>query len=117
MAVLMMATTALSEKKAGPSYTDYNMFFGTEKFNVRLWESGSCYETLSSWQGSGELEEGSNPDKHSTYADPLFINPGGDCPDDYRLDKTSPARGAGKSRQDIGAYPFGDAKENIGFNP
>lgn len=99
-----------------PDYMDYNIYYVTQKFSIRVYEPNTAYyTTLSSWQASGELVGGANPDVHSVYVDPGLVNPGGMTPDDYRLTKTSPARGTGRNQQDIGAYPLGDGQTLIGY--
>jgi hypothetical protein len=101
-----------------PDYMDYNIYYDTQKFYIRVYEANTTYyTTFALWQASGELVDGSNPDVHSVYANPGLVNPGGMTPDDYRLTKTSPAKGTGRNQQDIGAYPLGDAQAPIGYHP
>jgi hypothetical protein len=67
---------ALIEAKKGTS--DYNLFFGMQTF-VR---GGTTYSSLASYQAK------SGQDGHSTFADPLFLDPAGH---DYHLSGSSPA--------------------------
>jgi len=98
-----------------PDYMDYNVYFGTQKFLIRVYESNTAsYSSLSSWQTSRELANGGTPDVHSIYANPGFVSPGGMTPDDYKLTGASLCRGAGKNGQDIGVYPLGPGQTLIG---
>jgi hypothetical protein len=101
-----------------PDYMDYNIYHDTQKFLIRVYEANtSYYTTLSSWQASGELVNGGNPDVHSVYANPQFVNAGGMTPDDYKLTATSPGNGTGRNGQNIGAFPLGNSQTQVGYLP
>ncbi len=96
----------------GPTYMDYNCYYEDSSLTFIVGGSRS-YSSLSSWQNSHELEGGGNPDTHSFYANPLFINAGGTTPADYKLQASSPCRNAGRDGVTMGAYITGN--EVIGY--
>ncbi len=101
-----------------PTYSSYNSFYNGQTFVVRDYEpTAKVYSSLVMWRTSGELVGGGNPDINSIYADPKFLNPGGNYPKDYRLQADSPCRNAGKDRKDIGVWPNGDDGTIIGYAP
>ncbi len=63
------------------------------------------YNSLESWQLSGELEEGGNPGTGSLASDPVFLNASKNMNqlDDFRLSPDSPCKEAGRGGVDIGA--------------
>ena len=103
---------------ASYEFVDRNIYF-----NVNLWNydgyEGVDYGSLNSWNGATGF------DSISITTDPLFVNPTGSNPEDYKVREGSPALGLGIDRQDynndddmsesinIGAYITGD--EVIGF--
>lgn len=101
-----------------PTYMDYNCYWrsggGGQTFSVRYdGTNPQTYTTLSAWQTSRELLGGGNPDVHSIYANPLFVNAGGTTPEDYKLQANSPCRNAGRDGVTMGAYITGN--EIIGY--
>ena len=92
-----------------PTYMDYNAYWNGQRFVVRI----GTYTNLPAWQSSGALIGGGNPDTHSIYANPLFVNAGGTTPADYKLQANSPCRNVGRNGVTMGAYINGN--EVIGY--
>jgi len=93
--------------KGNIAYSDYNNYFNGQDFIMRDYRTDKVgYKTLKIWQKSGELSGGDNPDIHSFYANPMFLNSRGNHPLDYRLKAESPCRGTGKKSVNIGAFPY-----------
>jgi len=63
------------------------------------------YRSLSAWQSSGELQDGSNPGEGSIALDPQFANFSGTMSEirDFILSSDSPCKGAGRNGEDMGA--------------
>ena len=78
-----------------PSYADYNVYFGGGHWDLNTSDAGAAvYNNLAEWRVATNL------DINSIISNPLFVNPGGTDPLDYRLQPGSPAMiGRG------GAYP------------
>ena len=55
------------------------------------------------WQAADPITCGS----HGMVADPLFVDQSFNDPSDFKLQSGSPARGAGRNGEDIGAYAQG----------
>jgi len=100
-------------------YSDYQCFDGSYSHIAMIEASPTTYFTeLSNWQNDGW---GVNSIEYA----PLFMNPGGNNPEDYKLQSGSHALNAGIDRQDydsdentieninMGAYITGD--EQIGY--
>ena len=97
-----------------PTYMDYNCYYNGQTFRIKHGGSGAKqYASFSAWQNSGSLMGGGNPDTHSIYANPLFVNAGGATPTDYKLQANSPCRNAGRDGETMGAYIIGN--EVIGY--
>ncbi|HEX8948210.1 MAG TPA: hypothetical protein VF790_04565, partial [Dissulfurispiraceae bacterium] len=81
--------------------SDYNQF-GTM---VYIEKEGNFYSSLGSWQSSGSLANGGNPDTHSMASNPMFQNASGGLRQlgDFRLASNSPCKGAGYNGADMGA--------------
>jgi hypothetical protein len=92
-----------------PSYSDYNLFFGSGNWNLNYTTN---YSTLDLWTAATGF------DANSIATDPLFVNTGGANPVDYKLQANSPARTFGRSGNYatvMGAYITGN--EIIGYDP
>ena len=65
----------------------------------------ASYSTLSNWQSSDELYDGSNPGNGSITDDPQFVNSSGTLSElsDFALANDSPCKGAGRNGGDMGA--------------
>lgn len=86
-----------------PDYMDFNLYSPGSTFmeNRYVGDRGE-YGSLAAWRGA------SHPmsyDTNSIEADPLFVDP---ASRDFRLQASSPARGAGANGEDLGAYPRAD---------
>ncbi len=98
-----------------PDYSDYQCFYDGQNFEVNLYVAGEAtYTSLADWKSSGKLIGGGNPDLHSIYQNPLFVDPENY---DFRLQSGSPCKGTGKDGKDMGAYPNGDDGTVIGYTP
>jgi hypothetical protein len=87
--------------------SDHNQF-GTAPLTIitRLYAGDQgIYTSLSFWQNSHELEDGSNPGNVSLASDPKFVNSSGNMNqlDDFRLASDSPCKGVGRNGVDVGA--------------
>jgi len=91
-----------------PAYANYNDFFGSGTWSVAY---SAAYDNISDWRSAMNL------DMDSITSDPLFVNAGGENPEDYKLQATSPAKiGRGGSYASVmGAYITGN--EDIGYCP
>lgn len=78
------------------SYSDYNLFSAIPK--VGAWNWGSSGYALPAWQTATGF------DNHSLTDNPLFTDVAGY---DFHLNASSPAKGRGKTGEDLGAYPTG----------
>lgn len=98
-----------------PEYSNYNLFYTGQAFMVHKYHAAeAAYTSLATWQVSKELKNNSDPDLHSIYGDPGFVNAGGTSPEDYK--RTSyPTNGRGGSYASVmGAYITGN--EVIGYS-
>ena len=82
-----------------PNYMDYNLY--SDFTSIQHNYEANYVTTLALWQGEGF-------DLNSIEGDPLFVD------DQYHLDLSSPARGAGRYGEDLGLYPDGDESVVIG---
>jgi len=80
------------------SYSNENIFYPASS---SLFEIGFSQDffSLSSWTSATSL------DSNSVTGDPMFVNPGGSDPADYKLLNNSPALSTGRNGVNIGAYP------------
>ena len=86
-----------------PDYMDYNLYAPRGKYREnRYSDAAKSVYGLETWRST---EHPRIYDTHSLEVDPKFRNPG---MRDFRLGEDSPARGAGRSGEDLGAYPRGD---------
>jgi parallel beta-helix repeat protein len=88
-----------------PVECDHNR---VESTVAKMREYGSntkTYSSLSSWQLSGELFGGGNPDNGSIASNPHFVNSSGSYSElsDFELTSNSPCKGTGRSGADMGA--------------
>lgn len=92
--------------------SDYNNFGSMGSFSVKFIEPDpnntanklyNSYTSLSSWQNSGELADGNNPDQHSFASDPQFANVSGrmNALSDFEIGAS--CIGTGKNNGNIGA--------------
>jgi len=90
-----------------PKECDHNrLSFSGEGIIIGLYADNTrTYNSLSSWQSSGELSDGSNPGEGSITADPKFMNYSGTMSElrDFELAEDSPCRQAGRGGTDMGA--------------
>lgn len=85
---------------------DHNRLQLNDPIRLRKYETNEAYySTLTEWQSSGELSDGSNPGTGSITDDPQFVNATGTMSeiDDFALQDTSPCLGAGRDGADMGA--------------
>jgi len=86
-----------------PDYMDHNLYAPRGKYREnRYSDSARSVYGLEQWRGR---EHPKVYDTHSLEADPRFLDPGNR---DFRLHEESPARGAGRGGEDLGAYPRAD---------
>ncbi len=115
--VLLSNTGQLTTKYNGTElkYCDYNQWgTGTLHLITHYYGSSNTYSTLGSWQSSGALANGSNPDVHGLASNPKFMNASGafNKLSDFRLQVDSPCKGTGKDGVDMGANV-----DLVGVNP
>ena len=86
-----------------PDYMDHNLYALHGKFREnRYTDAARSVYGLERWRRARHPRI---YDTHSLEVDPLFLDPAGR---DFRLHAESPARGAGRNGEDLGAYPRGD---------
>ena len=90
--------------------SDYNIFFNDA--GMYWWVSfSSSYSSLNSWQSVSGF------DIHSIQSNPSYVgSTGSSNPFDYRLQQDSPAIGAGRNGENLGAYPSVSSL-GIGYHP
>ncbi len=93
--------------RAGVLFKEYNhnAYYPSIKIEVSRYLKARYYTSLSAWQSSNELEDGSRPGTASLSSDPLFVNISGQLNQlsDFALSENSPYKGAGRDGADIGA--------------
>lgn len=80
------------------AYSNYN-FWSSVASTFAKWQDGASSQTLSEWRAA------TNFDANSLTGDPLFVNA---AQGNFKLQPSSPARGAGRDGVDMGAYPTGN---------
>jgi len=88
------------------SACDHNRLDFEHPILLRHYEDNEAsYSTLTAWQSSDELSDGSNPGTGSITGDPLFLNSSGKMNQisDFKLSVDSPCRGKGRNGSDMGA--------------
>jgi hypothetical protein len=94
-----------------PEYMDFNLYAPGDRFREnRYTDASRSVDGLEAWRAR---EHPLRYDEHSLELDPLFANP---ALRDFRLAAGSPARGAGRGGEDLGAWPRADSS-GVGPQP
>lgn len=101
-----------------PTVSSQGLSIRTVKYdgsNVRVTRN---FDSVGSWQFSGELDGGANPGTGSLLANPQFINSSGSMSEieDFVLSINSPGKESGRSGADMGVNVSLVGIQNLGFD-